>query len=314
MRGTGRRGRYAKFKHIHIDCDPLVYQIGFRCEDAKYLADGTEFKTMKDALQYCGGMDLDPEGITKEITPWEWGGVLGEVEKTLRKYQNLFTPGKTHLYLSPSMYFRYDLADDYKGNRVGGFKPYHYKSLRDFFIRKGAKLIDNMEADDILAVNHFHYFKKGGFTRTSRISLIVGEDKDFNNIPGWHYNPAKDKLFYVGSHAAIAHFYQQMIAGDTADNIKGIPGKGKVAAEKLIDPNNCSERVYWDIVREGYIEYAVKEGLDIEGVLDQMLLNAHLLWILWEKDGWFIPPLEEDKCRNLKWLERIQKSMESNAS
>ena len=310
----GRKGRRPKFKHIHIDCDPLVYQIGFRCEDAHYVIGGVKFKTMKDITAHCEGMGLNIEDVVKEVVPWKWEDVLREVETKVRKFQNLFTPSKTYLYLSPSHYFRYDLTGDYKGNRVGGSKPYHYKALRDYFMRKGAKLIDNMEADDVLAVNHFHHFKAGGCKEKSHNSLIVGDDKDFNNIPGWHYNPTKDKLFYVGSYSAIAHFYRQMIEGDTADNIKGVPGKGKKAAEKLIDPAHCDEKVYWEIVRNTYIEYAEKKELKVEEVLDQMLLNAHLLWILWEKDKWFIPPLEEDKCRNLKWLEKIAQSMEEHVS
>ena len=314
MRGTGRKGRHPSFKHMHVDCDPLVYQIGFRCEDTVYIAGGAKFKALKDAIAHCEGMDLDREDIIKQITPWEWPDVLRELETKLRQFQNLFTPSKTYLYLSPSKYFRYDLTDDYKGNRTGNNKPYHFAGIREFFMRKGAKLIDNMEADDILAINHFHHFKQGGFKKTNRNSLIVGEDKDFNNIPGWHYQPGKQKLFYQGSYSAIAHFYQQMIAGDTADNIKGIPGKGQKAAEKLIDPDFCDEKRYWRIVKDAYLEYAKKKEISEYDIIDQMLLNAHLLYILWEKDTWFIPPLEEDRCQNLKWLEKIKESMKASGS
>lgn len=300
-----RRGRYAKFKHMHIDCDPLVYKIGFRCETALYKVDGAEFKTMTDALEYCSGMGVDKEGIVKEITPAPWSEVKEELEKTIRKLRNLFTPSKVYLYLSPSKYFRHCLTDDYKGNRKQSHKPYHYERIRKWFVSKGAKIVAGMEADDVVAINHYFFWSRQGVNR-QRVSVIVGEDKDFDNVPGWHYNNVKDKLYYVGASNAICNFYRQLISGDTADNIKGIPGKGAKAAEKLIPDKGWDEVKFWGIVREAYLEYADKKGISEEEIIDYLLLNAHLLWIMWEKEVWFEPPNEEDAERNLKFLQKIE--------
>lgn len=301
----GQKGKYASYRNVHVDCDPLVYKIGFRCEKALYKVDGADFKTLTDALEYCAGMGVDKEGIIKEVVPEPWTEVVKELQKTLRKYRNLFNPGRMYLYLSPSDYFRYHICDQYKGNRTSSHKPYHYQKIRDWFVKKGAKIIPMMEADDIVAINHFHHWRKGG-RRKQRVSLIIGEDKDFDNVPGWHYNPAKDKLQYIGSNTAICNFYRQLISGDAADNVKGVPRKGLKAAETLIPDQGCKEKEYWEIVRNCYLEYAEKNEIPKEEIIDELLKNAHLLWIMWEKEVYFEPPHEEDKCQNLKWLEKIQ--------
>lgn len=169
-------------------------------------------------------------------------------------------------------------------------------------------MVHGMEADDVVAINHFHLWKKTGNKKGAKDTLIIGEDKDFNNVPGWHYNPYKDKLFFVTTGDAVVHFYRQLISGDQADNIQGIPGKGAKAAEKIIPMNAgpITEKAYWEAAKASYLEYAEKNGIPEEEILDQMMLNAHLLWILWEKEKWFEPPVAEDRCLNLKWLQKIQ--------
>lgn len=305
-----RESTRPKFKAIHIDCDPLVYKIGFRCEEASYISeDGTPSKARADAISYSNGMGLNPEAIEKKVVALKWTIVRSELQKTLRKYKNLFGPKKSYLYLSPSDYFRYHLTDDYKGGR-SGVKPFWFNDIRAWFEKQGAKIIKGHEADDIVAINHFHMWKKGGDKQNNRASLIIGEDKDFDNVPGWHYNPAKDKLYYVGSYTAINNFYRQLITGDTADNIKGVPGKGPKAAEKLLPSNRTiSEAENWKIVKQCYMEYAEAKGVPKGEMLSQLVLNAHLLHILWLKDGWFEPKTDdqEDLCENSKWLTKIQK-------
>lgn len=304
-----REGSRNTFNNIHVDCDPIVYKVGFRCEETTYFSqDGSPHKTMTDALAYSGGMKLDISAIERKVVPMKWGVVKGELEMTLRKHKNLFGPKKSYLYLSPSDYFRHHLTDDYKGNR-SSIKPHWFKEIRTWFESKGARIVKGLEADDVLAINHFHLWKKGGDDKAVKTSLIIGEDKDFNNVPGWHYNPGKNLLYYVGSYTAITNFYRQMIAGDTADNIKGVPGKGAIAAEKLLPSNRTiSEKEHWKIVKQCYLDYAEKKGIPREEIIAQLMLNAHLLHILWVKDGWFEPPTEEDEdiCENSKWLTRIQ--------
>jgi hypothetical protein len=307
MRGTDRKSRHPHFNHVHIDCDPMVYKYGFATQENVFKVDSEQFKTKALAEAACAERKLDPTCIVKKVIAGPLGDAQFLVDRKIRKIQNLFGAGKTHLYLSPRENFRNCLWDEYKANRSGNEKPVHYKGIRDFLVYNNkAKLVDGIEADDAVSINHFYIFKRGKSPRSAnRDTVIVAVDKDFNNVPGFHYNPDKDELIYISIADAIRHFYLQMLTGDTVDNVAGIPGVGPKKAVNIL-PAGYSDKNLWGAVREAYLAYAEAKNLDKEQVLDQMMINAHMLYILWEKDKFFVPPLEVDKCRNLKLLEKIK--------
>lgn len=84
--------------------------------------------------------------------------------------------------------------------------------------------------------------------------LICTIDKDLNQIPGWKFDLYKAKtgeiddygreikeyrgLYYINEHQAKKLIWQQMLTGDMVDNIKGVPGIGKVKAEKILENRN----------------------------------------------------------------------------
>jgi len=298
-------GRYHQFTHIHVDCDPLVYKYGFSSQSVKFFVDTTEgaeeFSTLKQAEKYCDGVGVDKSLIRKEMSLVPAKTVRVNLEKRLRQLKNLFKAKRVHLYISPRLNFRNALWDDYKANRSGTEKPHYYTLIREFFEKKGAKMPLGIEADDAVSCNHFHVWVKSPEAKRCRTyeTLIVGEDKDFNNVPGWHYNPTKDELFYVTIRDAIRHFYLQLLMGDSADGVPGIPGVGKKKAENMLPPDTTDEGELWAIVKQAYFDYAEKEGINKEEILGTLLVYAHMLWILWEPDKFFIPVDEDEVCQKI---------------
>ncbi|NIR13552.1 MAG: exonuclease, partial [Desulfobacterales bacterium] len=80
------------------------------------------------------------------------------------------------------------------------------------------KVIPKLEADDVMGVIS---------TRSKDKTIIVSEDKDMEQIPGWIFNPNKDEEpRKIGEEQADLKFYIQAASGDPTDNYAGCPGVG----------------------------------------------------------------------------------------
>lgn len=179
----------------------------------------------------------------------------------------------------------------YQGQRKSGRKPKNWGYLRDFFTNyKGplftTKVWATREADDgICYAAHSKPIKLGETPNR----VIASADKDMRMIPGWHidwntgemvevpfgsfevWNAAHDKLF------GHKWFWMQMLQGDTADNIPGLPmleGKpvGPKRAEKLLAEASTNEHAA-DIVTTCYqLEYG-------DEWLSRFIEQGLLLWM-----------------------------------
>jgi 5'-3' exonuclease len=99
------------------------------------------------------------------------------------------------------------------------------------------------ETDDFVA----------SFVKQTPNSFIISPDKDLLGLVGNHYNPRKNEWVYVAGSTAENNFWCSMITGDTSDNIKGLPGKGKKFAEFLSNPELDGQLSY--SVFRCYIDY-----------------------------------------------------------
>ena len=86
---------------------------------------------------------------------------------------------------------------------------------------------------------------------------------------------------------------------NSADGVPGIPGVGKKKAENMLPPDTTDEGELWAIVKQAYFDYAEKEGINKEEILGTLLVYAHMLWILWEPDKFFIPVDEDEVCQKI---------------
>jgi len=64
--------------------------------------------------------------------------------------------------------------------------------------------------------------------------MIVSIDKDYKQFPClmYNYHYKHQEILDISEDEAMYNFYEQMIMGDTADNVNYFKGKGKRFAEK----------------------------------------------------------------------------------
>jgi len=89
-----------------------------------------------------------------------------------------------------------------------------------------------IETDDIVA----RYWKELSNEVGRNNVMIVSIDKDYKQFPCLIYNyHYKHKVVLdISEDEALYNFYEQMIIGDTADNVNYFKGKGKKFAEKYL--------------------------------------------------------------------------------
>lgn len=172
----------------------------------------------------------------------------------------------------------------YQGQRLSGKKPGNWATTREY-IESGAhelplKFWKTREADDGIA---YCAELSGG------LDAICTKDKDMRMFAGLHCiwdtfqlvqvnpgdfrvdgpAPAKGKIQKYYGHF---FFWQQMLYGDTADNIPGIHGIGEAtAAQLLLDCTNNAEA--FDVVADIYRKKKRKEWADY------FVEQAALLWM-----------------------------------
>lgn len=170
-------------------------------------------------------------------------------------------------YISSDTNFRKTIYPEYKAHRKAE-KPRHLLDLKQYSIDKlNAEVApDGLEADDMLGI------EQDKLTNTTTICTL---DKDLLQIPGKHFSweigganwNRPDTWIEQSELEGYRLFYEQAIKGDPTDNIKGIPKKGKVFAEKAL--KDCqSEKEMFDTVRDLYSND------------DEFKMNAGCVWIL----------------------------------
>jgi 5'-3' exonuclease len=89
------------------------------------------------------------------------------------------------------------------------------------------------ETDDVVAKYWYELSNEIGRDNV----IIVSIDKDYKQFPCLMYNyHAKHKVIYdISEEEALYNFYEQMIIGDTADNVNYCKGYGKKFAEKYLE-------------------------------------------------------------------------------
>lgn len=193
---------------------------------------------------------------------------IGEPEKTLEdaiKQANSYLQGlingsginEFHLFFTTGRNFRYDVYPEYKANRKFNEKPPFFNEVRDYLIKEYDGIHGyNLEADDLLVIYKNMYIAK------QNMYVVISADKDITNLFGCNYDIKNDVINLVTQDYADRYFWKSMITGDTADNIKALPGKGPAFAEKLF-LNIDDIESYRNLVLQEYInKFGEEVGID----------------------------------------------------
>lgn len=203
-------------KVANIDCDAMFYIVGSKYKDV--------VEETPDAIEEVQAVIFHMIETTCLVT--------GSDHHVLA----LSDPGRTYFRNSVYKY------NDYKGGRqedpdwLVRWRPHITAKLHEM----GAVHKEELEADDILCYLAEKYTMMG-------IDFVTcSPDKDLRQIIGKHYDYSKPPLNedgsiasdpYVTVDAKGAHYflYQQVLMGDSSDNIGGIPGMGEVKAKKFLN-------------------------------------------------------------------------------
>lgn len=195
---------------LHIDADFLAYHTSYVRPDEEAT------KTLEDMKNNC--------------------------EVIVERFRRKAGAQHVHLHLTPGTSNkgnRYKIAiqKEYQGNRKDKPKPAMLHVMRQWMPTKWqGTLYQHCEADDGMSSAQY-YAKSLG---SSHLSVILSKDKDLKMVPGWHMDwdsfelketngdfgeiwldTSKTQTKCVG--LGQKFFWAQMLMGDSADNIQGLP-------------------------------------------------------------------------------------------
>lgn len=239
------------------------------------------------------------------------------IEELDKRFSNILNKTKATHYVafcSQGRYFRNKVKSSYKGQR----KPTNLKwigTLKAYSkVKYGVRNHDEVEADDLCAyvlMNPFYIInvKENDYTKYSYISqsfssehecfefekILCSPDKDLiQGFSGRHFNytyKLKDKedlnsliegwFVETSKDYSDKFFWMQMLMGDSADGITGIPGIGPKKADRIIQASTGKEN-YERIALEEYIShygigYGVKEFQETYNLLKLLTTDAEFI-------------------------------------
>jgi hypothetical protein len=256
-----------------VDLDGMIYAAGAIAEEVFYTVDGMRFSFKSEANAYCDEKELPRDEIEKGVDAQPAANAINALKMMTEASIRDAGCDVGELYLSPEgkANFRFDIYPDYKIGRKNAHKPVHYKALRKYAIKHmGAVLCDYMEADDMLNI------RANELTAQDKEWVIVTQDKDLKQVPGWHYDWKKKTLFEVSRDEARLLLYTQVLTGDSVDSIPGCPKIGPAKAKKAL--KDCEgDADMLEVCKWLYVQ--AYDGDEEEG-LKQLKLNIRLIRML----------------------------------
>lgn len=207
-----------------------------------------------DTLTYRAAFSQDGQTI---------GGICDKIDELVGNILEATNPYATkddyQIYLTGKGNFRHQFTKTYKANRADKEKPILLGVARQHFMENyDASVSVDQEADDDIAIEA---------TRLYPDCVVVSIDKDFLQVPGTNYNPAKNVWTKVDEWTGLNFFYQQTLTGDAVDNVIGVYKVGPVKAEKIL--TGCqTELDLYNACLEAY-----------KGDEESLITNARLLWL-----------------------------------
>ena len=177
----------------------------------------------------------------------------GTVDTIIEDMMEKLQEDNFEVYITGTGNFRDEVAvtAPYKGNRKS-IRPEFYKEIRHHLVSYYSAIVtEGEEADDAIAIDATTYGDD---------CIIASIDKDFDQVPGWHFNFVKNKKYYVTEEEGMLNFYTQFLVGDVIDNIKGAKGIGPVKAKKLLSECTTAAEMFAVCVDKLGHERAIENG------------------------------------------------------
>jgi 5'-3' exonuclease len=151
--------------------------------------------------------------------------------KIVNDLENIYEIEKVITFNGCKGNFRKQITKNYKANRKKQelpplLHPMH-QYVKDTYESKYAF---GVETDDMVARYWFTLSQEFGRENV----MIISIDKDYKQFPAMIYNYHRNHkvILDITKSEALYNFYEQMIVGDSADNVNYFKGKGKKFAEK----------------------------------------------------------------------------------
>jgi DNA polymerase-1 len=183
-------------------------------------------------------VDWDGDGKSAIACNDEMTAML-DVEQFMQELSNRFKGPEMTICFSGPKNFRYSVLPSYKWNRKNLAKPLLFNTIKEYLKDHYLWMQqDELEGDDLMGILSTQ--EPGKFT-------ICSIDKDMLQIPGRHFNWTKSKRTVVTKKDGDHMFYMQVLTGDPGDGYTGIPGVGKVKAEKILEAAMHPEDIWFTI-------------------------------------------------------------------
>jgi 5'-3' exonuclease len=190
-----------------IDADSLIFASCYRKrenpEDEKYFTEISEARTKFDE---------------------QFMAIVNHLE-------NIYNIDKVITFSGSKGNFRKLITPVYKANRKKQELPPLLNEMHQFVKDQYDSVYGfGIETDDMVARYWYAISQDIGRNEV----MIVSIDKDYKQFPClmYNYHYKHKEILDISEDEAMYNFYEQMIMGDTADNVNYFKGKGKRFAEK----------------------------------------------------------------------------------
>jgi hypothetical protein len=244
--------------HALVDGDGFAYRFAAAAEKKTYLVQ-TGHSQVEEHSSYREAVKAASDGgvIWSRVVKEDMKNVAQSLNSCLSRVTSRTGAGVLHICLAgPEATFRSHTARlrTYKGNRHNE-PPALLRELRAYLSSTwGAVLAKSEEVDDILS-----YMSR----ELGPDAVVVGYDKDLDQIPGAHYDWVNDKRYNVTDAEARLRLWVQALHGDVVDNIGGCWGIGPSKAQRLVADaiaEGADDGALWRVIVEEYEKSQERPG------------------------------------------------------
>lgn len=227
-----------------------------------------------DRLPYLASLLADSADLCPNNPEPAMRHILDKLLDDLRERLGVQNESRIVYFLSTKS-FRHELHSGYKANRRKAWAP----PQRDLYVRCFRDMVNpwiynGYEADDLVGI----------VSTYSPNCIIISNDKDLDQLPGEHYDPAKRVRYSVSPEEARFFKFYQWIAGDSGDGYGGIYRVGPVKAKDFLAGINH------DKLPDDAVAKHIRNFYKKKGQLKDCETTRRLAWILTDVLG--APPVQ----------------------